>query len=186
VGVKKALYAGILVVLAVLFRTSWHLAPNIEFVTAASMLAATYLGAGYGLLVPLIIMFVSDSLLGNSDIFIFTWSAFILIGAANGLCFRKREAGGAGRMVAAQTAFGIGATLFFYLYTNFGVWLLDGWAMYARNMSGLMQSYWMGLPFLRLQLAGNLVFVPLTFTLVELGMAFWTKRWREFNFPLRS
>jgi hypothetical protein len=182
---KKYLFASGLIVLAILFRTIWHLGPNIEFVTAASMLAAHYLGFWCGISVPLAVMFVSDILIRNTNIFIFTWSAFVLIGGLNGLFStivgKRRDA----KIILAQTGYGVLASLFFYLYTNFGVWLLDSWGMYPRTLGGLIECYLMAVPFLRFQLIGNLIFVPVSFTLVELSLAFRKRKWPKLKLLAR-
>lgn len=156
--------ASILITLAILFRTAWHLGSNIEFVTTASFLAATYLGGIWAILVPFLSMVISDMFLGNTNIFIFTWSGFIFIGLADYWLIKKWERK---RLVFKQTGLGILASLFFYLYTNFGVWLLDFFGMYERTMAGLIKCYAMGLPFLKFNLVGNLVFVPIAFTISE-------------------
>lgn len=166
-----------LIVLAILFRTIWHLGPNIEFVTAASILAAHYLGFWYGISVPLAIMFVSDIFIRNTNIFIFTWSAFVFIGGCNSLFSTMIGQRQGRKLVLAQTGYGILASLFFYLYTNFGVWFLDSWAMYPRTLEGLLECYIMALPFLRFQLIGNLLFVPASFSLIELSLALRKRKW---------
>ena len=40
---------------------------------------------------------------------------------------------------------GLGSSVSFFIITNFGVWILSG--MYAKNFSGLLQSYVMAIPF---------------------------------------
>jgi len=161
---KKLLLASLLIALGVAGRTVFHFAPNVELVTLASLLAATYLGRKYALLVPFVIMVITDTLIGNTNIFIFTWMAWIMIGFS-GLILKGFQGG---KLVGAATGLGILASLFFYLYTNFGVWVLDSWGMYSRDFSGLIHCYLMGVPFLRLNLLSNIIFVPVGFSLVEL------------------
>ena len=157
---KKIIFAAVLISLAIVFRTFAHIAPNVEYVTAATLLAGAYLGRKYALLVPFIIMVLTDTLIGNTNIFIFTWSAYLLIGYLGYLGNLR------GKLIKATGA-GILASLFFYLWTNFGVWALDSWGMYTRDLSGLVNCYVMGLPFLKLNLLGNLFFVPVSFGIVE-------------------
>lgn len=161
---KSLIIASLLISLAVLFRTVWHFGPNIEFVTAASFLAATYLGSPWAIIVPFLTMVISDRLIGNTNIYYFTWSAFIFIGLADYLFIKKF---GRQKLVLKQTGAGVTASLFFYLYTNFGVWFLDSFGMYSRDLNGLIKCYVMGLPFLKFNLIGNLILVPLTFTISE-------------------
>jgi hypothetical protein len=64
----------------------------------------------------------------------------------------------------------VGATLLssvlFFLITNFGVWAA-GW--YPRTLSGLMQSYMMGLPFFRNTVLGDLCYTGVFFGCYELA-----------------
>ncbi len=157
---KKIIFAVLLITIAIVLRTVGHIAPNIEYVTAASLLAAAYLGRKYAVLVPLVIMVLTDTLIGNTNIFIFTWSAYLIIGYLGYLGNLR------GKVIKATGA-GILASLFFFAWTNFGVWALDSWGLYPRTLAGLVEAYVMGLPFLKMTLMGNLFFVPISFTLVE-------------------
>ena len=155
------LVAGGLIATAILWRMiNWNysIAPNLEIVTASTLVAATFLNRRTALVVPLMIMAISDILIGNSLILLFTWSAFALIGLA-GLLLR-RMTGSASKLMLASVGAAVGSSLFFFLFTNFGVWLLGDGTMYAKTWAGLMQSYAMGLPFYRTMLMGNLIFVP--------------------------
>jgi hypothetical protein len=62
---------------------------------------------------------------------------------------------------------GIFASLFFFLWTNFGVWISDSFHMYPTTWVGLINCYFAGLPFLKLNLAGNLFFISVSFSVVE-------------------
>ena len=59
-----------------------------------------------------------------------------------------------------------GATLLFFLVTNFGVWYGSG--MYPADGAGLLACYAAGLPFLLNSLLGNLFFTAVLF-----GAAHW-------------
>jgi len=129
--------------------------PNFEAVTALSLLSGSFLGGIYVVVVPLLTMVFSDLYFGNTSILFFTWSAFMIIGIF-GWLLRKRKSFSP-RFIGKMTGIGIIASLFFYLYTNFGWWLLTN--MYPKALEGLVQCYLMGLPFLRANLLGNLLFV---------------------------
>src|SRR5688500_4354461 len=84
------LIAAGLIVTAVVWRwVNWRysVAPNLELVTASALVAAVFLGWRMAIVVPLAAMAISDILIGNSIILVFTWSAFALIGLA-GLVLR--------------------------------------------------------------------------------------------------
>jgi hypothetical protein len=115
-------------------------------------------------------MAATDLIIGNTSIFIFTWSGLLLpIFLISALRIRNlpgRQAGSKLEIIKA-TGLGVISNLFFFIWTNFGVWLLDSWGMYAKNLPGLIHCYINGLPFLRLQLASTLLFVPIGFYLLS-------------------
>ncbi len=169
---KKVLAAGLLIALAVSERLWFDLGPNIELVMTASVLASIYLGRHWGVGVALISLAISDLVIGNTMIMIFTWSAFALI--AFGGKMIKGPLMGAG--------YGLAGALFFYFYTNFGVWLIGN--LYPHTFSGLIQSYVMGLPFLRLQAVGSMVFLGSTISLIKLfNLRIWVSRWKSGAVP---
>ncbi len=161
----------VVAVLAVVGAVVWRLVkddlgapPNLELSTAAAFLAAGLLRHRVAALAPLAVVAVSDLLLGNTAILLFTWTAWAAIGAA---ALLTRRATGARRAVAAL-GLGLGGSLFFYLWTNLGVWLQGRGTFYPAGLDGLLASYVAGLPFLRPMLVGNLVLVPLAAAVVTL------------------
>ena len=169
-------FSMILIGLAIFERLVVDLGPNIELVTMASVLAGAYLGGRRRYLVPLIIMAVSDLVLGWGYISLFTWSGFLMMA---GLPAWWRKAGV--RTAPAAVMSGISGVLLFYVWTNFGVWVTDGWGMYSRDFTGLMMAYVNGLPFLRLQLTSVLIFVPVGVLVVEL-VRNWGKNMNKVRF----
>lgn len=152
-----------LAVLAVAAAVAWRLTkddlgapPNLELATAASFLAAGVLRHRLAALAPLAVAAVSDLLLGNSAVLWFTWSAWAVIGLGAMLTRRARG----GRRFAAAVGLGVGGSVFFFLWTNAGVWVQGRGAYYPAGLDGLAASYAAGLPFLRNMLLGNLVLLP--------------------------
>ena len=176
---RRVLLSFVLIVLGILGRTVFQIGENIEFVTSASLLAASFLGLRWAVIVPLVIMAVSDFIIGNTLIFLFTWSAYLLTGLL-GFFFLTKKSGIINHVLKA-TGTGVISSIIFYLWTNFGVWALDSFAMYSDDLSGLIDSYIMGIPFFKANLYGNLVFVPLSFFLFHLIFSkavrnFWLKK----------
>jgi len=160
---KKILLFSGLLTLALVERLWFDLGPNVELVMVAAVLAAVYLGKEWGLAVAVIALAISDMFLGNTRIMLFTWSAFGLIGWLGSKVGRWQ-----GReRVLAGAGFGLIGALFFYVYTNFGVWLIGG--LYPRTWQGLVECYRMGLPFLKLHAVSSMLLVPLGLGLVELA-----------------
>ncbi|MCD6414058.1 MAG: hypothetical protein J7L23_00325 [Candidatus Diapherotrites archaeon] len=159
---KEDFFIGVVLVAIALFgRTVFHIAPNVEFVTASALLAGVFIKSRYYWLVPLTTMVLSDAIIGNTLIFVFTWSAFLLPAFLGRYIKQWKES--PFKLMFSATTGGVFFSLLFFLWTNFGVWLL-GW--YPPTLAGLLQSYIMALPFLRLNLLGNLVIVPSMFLIV--------------------
>jgi LPXTG-motif cell wall-anchored protein len=133
--------------------------PNLEIITSLSLIAGVMLGGIFTFLIPLSIIAISDIYFGNTMVLIFTWSAFVIIGIFGWLLRRRKKFNY--RFIGEITGIGIASSLFFYLYTNFGWWLITD--IYPHTWQGLSQCYLMGLPFLKNNLLGNLFFAPTFF-----------------------
>lgn len=158
--IHLALLGG-LVFVAVLWRLINNvtmIAPNVELVTAVSLVAAVYLRKPFALAVPIRAMLLSDVIIGGAGMALFTWSAFILV-CLSGL-WLKRLQGRAQALVLASAGIGLAGAVFFFLWTNFGVWLLGGGSFYPYTWQGLMLCYAYGLPFFRGTLISGLLLAP--------------------------
>ena len=174
----KIFIALILIIIGVIGRfvlVTYVGIPNLEIITVLALVSGIYLGGVYAVAVPLSVIFLSDLVIGNTYIFIFTWTAFAMIGLL-GLASRKiqnslpktglsrAEKFSSHGQAALSGKFqnsvylALLSSVFFYLYTNFGWWLMSG--MYEYSLSGLLRCYYMAIPFFRNNLVGNLIFVP--------------------------
>lgn len=63
-------------------------------------------------------------------------------------------------------AYAIGASLIFFVVSNFGVWA-DG--MYGRNLQGLVTTYEMAIPFYKNTLGGDLIYSAILFGVYALA-----------------
>ena len=140
-----------------LVRADLGAPPNLELVTAATFAATVLLRSRWAFVVPLAVTVVSDVVLGNTAIALFTWSAWAVVGL--GSLLARRTTGW--RRVGAGAVFGVAGSLWVFAWTNFGVWLQGRGVWYPAGTDGLLASYVAGLPFLRTMLLGNLVLVPL-------------------------
>ena len=159
---KKILSVVLLVALGVagrIFFTNYIGIPNFEIVSSFALLSGFFLGGIFSFIAPLFIIFLSDLFIGNTAILLFTWSAFGLIGLL-GILLGKQDKISLPFILKAS-GFGIFASCFFFIYTNFGWWVLSG--MYSHNLSGLIACYINALPFFKTNLLGNLILVQLVF-----------------------
>lgn len=156
--IKNIFITALLIAAAVAWRIINHnysIAPNLEIVTAVSVLAALMIGFRGAIIVPLGSMIISDLFIGNSSIFIFTWSSFATIGM---LAMMLRKLNHKPKIqILGSFGFAILSSFLFFAITNFGVWL-QGW--YPATMAGLVSCFTMAIPFYRTMLIGNMILVP--------------------------
>ena len=164
---KNLFTAILLIVLGVASRTIWHVWPNVELVTSIALISSSFLSRKWTLFVIISVMAISDMLIGNTNIFIFTWSGFLIPALIASGFFQKNNPKRFKR-IGIGTLAGISSTAFFFLWTNFGVWILS--SLYPKTLLGLLSSYINALPFLRLQAVSTLIFVPLGFLLTEFSL----------------
>ncbi len=157
-NIKQLIIILLLTAVAVGWRVINHqytIAPNLELVTSMTVLAAVMIGFRAAIIVPISSMIVSDLIIGNMPIFVYTWSAFALIGLmATILCrFNDRLT----TQILSSVGFAAASSFVFFVVTNFGVWA-QGW--YPATIDGLIRCYTLAIPFYRTMLIGNLILVP--------------------------
>jgi len=150
---KKYLPIYLLLILGVLTRFLPHMA-NFTAIGAIALFGGLYLPKKWAVIAPVTIMFASDIFIGfySWQIMTSVYIGFIIMGLI-GLKIRKNK--------KFSTVLGgtlVGSAIFFLL-TNLAVWIFG--TMYTHNLSGLMQSYYMALPFFRNSLMGNLFYATL-------------------------
>lgn len=162
---NKYLITTLLVMIALSERLFFDLGPNAELVTTGMIIAAAFLGSRASIFFVLATMIISDLIIGNSTIWLFTYSGFLIPALAASIILKKDTS------TLLATGTGIGANMFFYLWTNFGVWAQGNGSMYPHTATGLMQSYINGLPFLKMQFMSTLLILPVSFLLIHLVLS---------------
>jgi len=154
----KNLISPLLIILvAVLIRLLPHL-PNFTPIAAMALFGGVYLNKKYALVIPLAAMFISDIFLGFHSTMPYVYGSFILTGII-GLWLKKHKS--AKNVICSSLI----SSILFFLITNFGVWAA-GW--YPKTLSGLMQSYVMGIPFFKNTVLGDLIYTGIFFSCYEL------------------
>ncbi len=150
--------------------------PNFSVFEALALFGGTYLASRYkAVLIPIAAMFFTDLVLNNTVLrsfypesqgliifqsyMIWNYLAMALIVMLGSAIFHK---------VNVVNVLGglLGASLIFFLITNFGSWLTN--PLYPRSFAGLMESYVAGIYFWKNSLLGNLIFGGLLFGSYEL------------------
>jgi len=122
-----------------------------------AVLSGVILGGAWSFIVPLGAMAVSDLILGNGLIFVFTWSGFAMMGGLGLMARKDRAASSSFGLKLA--GFGVAGILAFDMWTNLGWWLLS--PMYPHNAAGLAACYAMGLPFMVGHLLTTAAVIPI-------------------------
>lgn len=135
--------------------------PNFAPIAAIALFGGVYLTKKYFWIVPLLALFVGDYFIGSYDtrLMVAVYGSFGIISLI-GLWLRNHRSPG---MIISSALVG---SLLFYLITNFAVWAFSPW--YPKDISGLMFSYTLALPFFKNTILGDLFYVSLFFGVYEL------------------
>ncbi|NNJ97967.1 MAG: hypothetical protein HKP12_12505 [Gammaproteobacteria bacterium] len=144
----------IIIFAVAVFRILPH-PPNVSPIAAMALFGGAYFSdKRLAFLVPFLALLLSDLILGLHGTMLYVYGGFALT-VVIGFWVRKQL--NIGRIAVAA----VGASILFFMLTNFGVWLTSG--MYPMTADGLMQAYIAGIPFLQNSLLGNLIFTALLF-----------------------
>ena len=133
----------------------WNFSPML----AVGVFSGFYFRQLYlSLFVVIFSMFIGDLFLGFHSLMFFTYIALALA-ALVGLYVKHFK-------FTEILYSGIASSVCFFIITNFGAWLMHG-ELYAKNFSGLMQSYVMAIPFFHNTLISTLLYLFLFKILLE-------------------
>ncbi len=119
--------------------------PNFTSLIALSFYVPAFFGLR-SLPIVLASFAVTDLFIGLHSTIFFTWGSVLAIGLFSKYLSKTFVNRILGSIIGA---------LMFYLITNYGVWFLG---MYPSDLSGLVQSYVMGIPFFGYSLISTLIF----------------------------
>lgn len=149
---------------------------NMTPLGATAIFGGAKLTRPWNYLAPLLILFITDLFLGFHALMPYVYGCFMLSVWLSEKFLRQSIS------IKKLVLFASANALIFFLVTNFAVWL-DG-RLYPPTISGLFESYAMGLPFLRNMLIGDL-----GYTLGVFGIYAWAERsltWQRFDKSLAS
>ncbi|MFT5155534.1 MAG: hypothetical protein ACI9NN_001422 [Bacteroidia bacterium] len=133
--------------------------PNVEPIGAAALLGGALLSRKWGLLLPLLALFLGDLVLSLalpsvystylfSASFVTVYLAF-MVTAYIGRSYLKSNMS-TGRVINAAAL----SSVIFFLVTNFGSWIMPA-SLYPKSIGGLMACYGAGLAFYNNELTGS-------------------------------
>lgn len=106
---------------------------------------------------PLLLMIISDLIIGLHDTIFFTWGSVLLITLIG---IRLKGHKSFNTIFAAS----LSSSLLFFVITNFGAWL----RLYPQTLDGLTSCYIAAIPFFRNTLFSTLLYSFILFGLYEL------------------
>ncbi len=149
--------------------------PNMTAVTAVSLFAGAILGSRIlALAIPLVLLYTTDLFINNtvgkafigadqgfifwSDFMNYTYLGFAAIVILGMVTLKKRST----KKVALIT---ISASTLFWVISNFGIWMAP--QPYPNDFAGMIACYSFALPYLGLQIMGDLVFSLIIFSIYD-------------------
>jgi uncharacterized protein DUF6580 len=147
-----------LIVMGISLRILPHQA-NFAPVTAIAIFSGVVLPRRVAWWVPLVIMIVSDAIIGFYSLMPIVWGCYVLIALASSVWLRKPN-------LRKGVVLTIASSVFFFVVTNFAVWLAGG--MYTHTWSGFIQCYAMALPFFRNTALSDSFYTALLFSVFAL------------------
>ena len=139
-----------LIIASVAFRLLPHF-PNFTPLGATAIFTGSRGSRPWNYYLPILILFMTDMFLGFHKTMLFVYASFLITTfLAEKFLKNKSSIIGAGTL-------GLVNSVIFFLITNYGVWLTTN--LYPKTLSGLMESYLMGVPFLR-----NMAMADVAFT----------------------
>ena len=149
----KILLIASIIFLVSLTRLVPHL-PNFTPILALAIFGGAFLtNKRTALCVPIIAMFLSDLIIGFHSQIYAVYLSIIALSLLGNMIEKKN--------IINLGIVGVSGSLFFFIVTNFSVWLTDG--LYPLNVTGLMQCYIMAIPFFQNTLISTLLFLSILF-----------------------
>jgi len=137
----------LIILLAIISRLIPH-PPNFAPIGGLSLFTGAHFKNKIAIVIPLLAMFFSDIFIGFHSTVFYVYVSFILIALIGSKVKPLRFF----NLFSASLL----SSVLFFLITNFGAWVTG--SMYPKTIDGLLQSYFMGMPFFRNTVIGDLFY----------------------------
>ncbi len=163
---KEEIFSVGLILLMVFSRLIPH-PPNFTPIIATGILCGYFFkDLKLSLIILLLSMLISDLLIGFYSNMLFVYSSLFLITL---FAFKMNNK----INIKNLFLFGFAGSFLFYLISNFGVWIFG--SLYPKNIGGLIECYFMAIPFFKNTLISTTVFIYLVFILKKAINTFFLK-----------
>ena len=131
-------------------------APNFTPMLSIALLSGLYSKNRFFVLLPILIMLISDIMIGNHAIVPWVYSSFILIFALG--YFIKKSS------YSYILIFSIFSSVIFFIISNLGVWFTGG---YSYSFNGLIACYTAAIPFFKNTLISTILYSSVIHSVVS-------------------
>ena len=145
----------IIIAFGILSRVAFHI-PNFTPVLSLALLGGAYLKGRQAIWVPLVLMVISDVMIGFHDSMVFTWGAILGISL---LGFWLKDHKHWVNVILTSLI----AAIFFFLVTNYGAFL----SLYPHTTAGLKECYTLAIPFFRSTLVSTMAYSLVLYVIFE-------------------
>jgi hypothetical protein len=121
--------------------------------------ASTFKNKAFGLAVPFLYLFISDSIIGFHNMMYFTYGSYFLIALLGSALLKEKVT------IFRLAISSLSASAIFFIISNFGVWAVGGF--YAHTSADFVKCYISAIPFLGNTIAGDLFYSALVFGAFE-------------------
>lgn len=152
---NKILISCSLIVLGVACRLlphAWNFAP----VAGIALFSGAYLGRRYGLINPVLTLFLGDLFIGFYElpVMLAVYGCLALVGLMGSYLKQNKN----WEIIIAAA---IASSIMFFVFTNLAVWQFSIW--YKKDLTGLINCFTLALPFYRNTLIGDLFYTGVFF-----------------------
>ena len=137
-----------LLILGIASRLIVHV-PNFTPVIALSLFSGVYLKKSHAIILPIVLLAISDLILGLHNTMIFTYTSVLII-SSMGILLKSRK------NVKNITITSLYSSIIFFVITNLGVWIAGG--LYPMTATGLNDCFIMAIPFFKSELLSTLLY----------------------------
>ena len=164
---QESLYKILPIILLIVFGITCRFLPhpaNFTPIGAIAIFGAMYLPKKWSLVLPITTMFIADIFIGfySLPVMLSVYGSFLIMWFIGSKIRDNKKA----RNILGGTVLG---SILFFLITNWAVWSFG--TMYIHNINGLMQSYYMAIPFFRNSLLGDLFYISILVGSMEFILA---------------
>jgi hypothetical protein len=160
--------AVLILTLGILSRIFVHI-PNFTPVLALALFGGVYLKNKQALMLPILLLAITDVMIGLHATMLFTWPSIVII-TLIGFWIKSKNT--MTRVLGGSVL----SSVLFFVATNFGVWVVGG--LYEPTWAGLVKCFILAVPFFHWTLISTVAYAAILFY----GYEFCAERLRKTRF----